>query len=253
MFDGVVAFFNQYIMVLLIEVGNAIAGFPDAALEFFNRYGMMLLAETGNTLVMTSFATVFAYVLGLPMGILLVITHPKGLWPHKIFNRILGWIVNIFRSLPFIILIVLLFPVTRLIVGTKLGVRGAIVPLIIAAAPFVARMVESSLSEVDSGVIEAAQSMGATVRQIVFKVYLPEALPSLTLGASISIISILSYTAIAGAVGAGGLGDIAVRYGYHRSEPSVLIVTALLLIVIVQVIQTLFNFLSRKIDKRVRK
>lgn len=220
---------------------------------FVGRYGTMLLVETGNTLLMTGVGTLFAYILGLPMGVLLVITHPEGLWPHKTFYRVLGWVINIFRSLPFIILIVLLFPLTKLIVGTKLGVRGAIVPLIIAAAPFVARMVESSLTEVDAGVIEAAQSMGATVRQIVFKVYLPEALPSLTLGASISVISILSYTAIAGAVGAGGLGDVAVRYGHHRTEPPVLIVTAILLVIIVQVIQTLFNVLSRKIDKRVRK
>ena len=225
----------------------------DAVTAFIDRYGAMLWNETLSTLLMTGVATLFAYILGVPLGVLLVITHPKGLWPHRVFNQVLSWIVNIFRSLPFIILIVLLFPATKLIVGTKLGVRGAIVPLIIAAAPFVARMVESSLSEVDAGVIEAAQSMGATVRQIVLKVYLPEALPSLTLGASISIISILAYTAIAGAVGAGGLGDVAVRYGYHRSEPSVLIVTALLLIVIVQVIQTLFNFLARTIDKRVRK
>lgn len=221
--------------------------------DFIQRYGEMLLTETGSTLLMTGVSTLFAYVLGLPLGVLLVITQPHGIWPHRRLNRVLGWAVNVFRSLPFIILIVLLFPVTKLIVGTKLGVRGAIVPLIIAAAPFVARMVESSLSEVDGGVIEAAQSMGASVRQIVFKVYLPESLPSLTLGGSISIISILAYTAIAGAVGAGGLGDVAIRYGYHRSEPAVLIVTAVLLIVIVQLIQSLFQLLSKKMDRRIRK
>jgi D-methionine transport system permease protein len=201
---------------------------------------------------MTGAATLFAYILGLPMGVLLTISQPHGIWPHKRFNRVLGWIINIGRSLPFIILIVLLFPLTKLVVGTKLGVRGAIVPLIVAAAPFVARMVETSLAEVDDGVIEAAQSMGATIWQIVWKFYLPEALPSLTLGGSISVISILAYTAIAGAVGAGGLGDVAVRYGYHRSEPVVLVVTAVFLILIVQLIQSLFNLIARKIDKRIR-
>ena len=225
----------------------------EAVTGFIARYGAMLLRETGNTLIMTGMATLFAYILGLPMGVLITISHPRGIWPHATFHRVLGWVVNIGRSLPFIILIVLLFPLTKLIVGTKLGVLGAIVPLIVAAAPFVARMVETSLAEVDDGVIEAAQSMGATTWQIVWKFYLPEALPSLTLGGSISIISILAYTAIAGAVGAGGLGDVAVRYGYHRSEPVVLVVTAVLLILIVQLIQSLFNRLSRRIDKRIRR
>lgn len=224
----------------------------EAMTAFVGRYGMMLLAETGNTLIMTGLATLFAYLIGLPLGVLLTISGPRGIWPHRKLNSALGWVVNVGRSLPFIIMIVLLFPLTRLLVGTKLGVRGAIVPLIVAAAPFVARMVESSLSEVDDGIIEAAQSMGATTWQIVRKFYLPEAMPSLTLGGSISLISILAYTAIAGAVGAGGLGDVAVRYGYHRSEPVVLAVTAVLLIVIVQIIQSMFNLISRKIDKRVR-
>lgn len=224
----------------------------EAISAFVGRYGMMLLAETGNTLIMTGLATLFAYLIGLPMGVLLTVSGTHGIWPHRKLSSVLGWVVNVGRSLPFIIMIVLLFPLTRLLVGTKLGVRGAIVPLIVAAAPFVARMVESSLSEVDDGVIEAAQSMGATVWQIVWKFYLPEALPSLTLGGSISLISILAYTAIAGAVGAGGLGDVAIRYGYQRSEPAVLAVTAILLIVIVQLIQSVFNLITRKIDKRTR-
>jgi D-methionine transport system permease protein len=224
----------------------------EAIAAFLSRYGSMLLQETGSTIIMTGAATLFAYALGLPMGVLLTIAQPHGIWPHRTFHRVLGWIVNIGRSLPFIIMIVLLFPVTKFIVGTKLGVRGAIVPLIVAAAPFVARMVETSLAEVDDGVIEAAKSMGATIGQIVWKFYLPEALPSLTLGGSISLITILAYTAIAGAVGAGGLGDVAVRYGYHRSEPVVLVVTAVLLIVIVQIIQSLFNYISKKMDKRIR-
>lgn len=224
----------------------------EAVTAFLARYGAMLLEETMNTLIMTGTATLFAYILGLPMGVLLTISQAHGIWPHKRLNRVLGWVVNIGRSLPFIIMIVLLVPLTRLIMGTVLDVRGAIFPLIIAAAPFVARMVETSLAEVDEGVIEAAQSMGASTGQIVWKFYLPEALPSLTLGGSISLISILAYTAIAGAVGAGGLGDVAVRYGYHRSEPVVLAVTAILLILIVQIIQSVFNLIVRKMDKRIR-
>lgn len=221
---------------------------------FVDRYGMMLVEETGNTLLMTGIATLFAYIIGIPLGVLLIITRPEGIWPHRLFNSVVGWVVNVFRSLPFMILIVLLLSFSALIMGVRTGVRGAILPLIIASAPFVARMVETSLNEVDAGVIEAAQSMGATVRQIVFKVYLPEALPSLILGASISIISILAYTAIAGSVGAGGLGDVAVRYGYHRTDqPAVLFIAAIILVVIVQVIQTVFNYLSRKLDKRARK
>ena len=197
-------------------------------------------------------STIFAYVLGLPLGVLLNITQPHGIWPKKWVNRILGWIINIGRSLPFIILMIAIMPFTKVIVGTKLGVRGAIVPLVVSAAPVIARMVETSLAEVDAGVVEAAQSMGASRFQIVKKVYLPEALPSLILGASISIITILAYTAIAGAVGAGGLGDLAIRYGYQRNVPSMMWVTVILIIVLVQVIQSVFSLLSTKMDKRLR-
>ena len=154
--------------------------------------------------------------------------------------------------LPFLILMILLLDFTKLIVGTKIGVRGAIVPLIISATPFVARMVESSLAEVDSGVQEAAQSMGATVPQIVFKVLLPEAMPSLTLGGSISMVTILAYTAIAGTIGAGGLGDLAIRYGYNRKVASMMWASVIILVILVQIIQSVFSFVSRKIDKRVR-
>ena len=164
----------------------------------------------------------------------------------------LGSIINVGRSLPFIILMVAIMPFTKVIVGTKLGILGAIVPLVVSAAPFIARMVETSLAEVDAGVVEAAQSMGASRFQIVRKVYLPEAVPSLILGASISIITLLGYTAIAGAVGAGGLGDLAVRYGYQRSVPSMMLATVIFIIVLVQVIQSLFSWLSTKMDKRLR-
>ena len=224
----------------------------EAFAAFWDQYGQLLLDGTADTFVMVVVSTLFAYVLGLPMGVLLVITQPHGIWPQKWINRVLGWIINVGRSLPFIILMIAIMDFTKLIVGTKIGVKGAIVPLVVSAAPFIARMVETSLSEVDAGVVEAAQSMGASVPQIVTKVYLPEAKPSLILGASISIITILAYTAIAGAVGAGGLGDLAIRYGYHRKVPSMLWTTVILIIVLVQAIQSLFSFLATKVDKRLR-
>ena len=219
---------------------------------FWAKYGDLLLENTWDTLVMVVISTVFAYLIGLPLGVLLVMTQEHGIRPNKWINRILGWIINVGRSLPFIILMIAIMDFTKLIVGTKIGVKGAIVPLVVSAAPFIARMVETSLAEVDAGVVEAAQSMGASRFQIVKKVYLPEALPSLILGASISIITILAYTAIAGAVGAGGLGDLAIRYGYQRSVPSMMWVTVILIIVLVQVIQSLFSWLSTKMDKRLR-
>lgn len=220
--------------------------------SFWAEYGNLLIDGTWDTLVMVLVSTFFAYVIGLPLGVLLNITQPHGIWPHKWVNRILGWIVNIGRSLPFIILMIAIMDFTKLIVGTKIGVKGAIVPLVVSAAPFIARMVETSLAEIDAGVVEAAQSMGASRLQIVRKVFLPEALPSLILGASISIITILAYTAIAGAVGAGGLGDLAIRYGYQRRVPSMMWVTVILIIVLVQVIQSLFSWLSTKMDKRLK-
>ncbi|HIY06116.1 MAG TPA: ABC transporter permease [Candidatus Evtepia faecigallinarum] len=219
---------------------------------FWAEYGELLLEGTRDTMIMVVISTVFAYIIGLPLGVLLSISQPHGIWPHKWFNRILGWIINVGRSLPFIILMVAIMPFTKVIVGTKMGVPGAIVPLVVSAAPFIARMVETSLAEVDAGVVEAAQSMGASRAQIVWKVYLPEAVPSLILGASISIITLIGYTAIAGAVGAGGLGDLAVRYGYQRNIMSVMWVTVIFLIVLVQVIQSLFSWLSAKSDKRLR-
>ena len=224
----------------------------EALSAFWAEYGTILLQGTRDTLIMTFVATIFAYILGVPIGVFLVITQPHGIWPNRIINRVLGWIVNIGRSLPFIILMILVMGFTKLLVGTKLGVRGATPPLVISAAPFIARMVETSLMEVDAGVIEAAQSMGASVPQIVRKVYLPEAKPSLILGASISTITILAYTAMAGAIGAGGLGDLAIRYGYQRGVDSMLWATVILIIVLVQIIQSVFSWLSTKMDKRLR-
>ena len=218
---------------------------------FWAEYGTVLTEGVWDTLVMTGLSTLFAYVIGLPLGVALILTQPHGIRPRRALYAVLDWIVNIGRSLPFIILMVAIMPFTRMVVGTSIGVKGAIVPLVVSAAPFIARMVETSLSEVDAGVIEAAQSMGASTFQIVRKVYLPEAMPSLILGGAISIVTILAYTAIAGTVGAGGLGDIAVRYGHQRGITSVMWVTVVFLIILVQVVQLIFNWLSRRIDKRL--
>ena len=219
---------------------------------FWNQYGGLLAQGTADTLIMTVISTVFAYVIGLPLGVLLILTQPHGIRPNKVIYKTLGWIINIGRSLPFIILMIAIMGFTKLLVGTKIGIRGAIPPLVISAAPFIARMVETSLAEVDSGVIEAAQSMGASTLQIVWKVYLPEATPSLVLGGAISIITILAYTAIAGAVGSGGLGDLAIRYGYQRKVDSMMLVTVIFLIVLVQLIQFVFSRVSTHIDKRLK-
>ena len=219
---------------------------------FWAEYGGILAEGVWDTLVMTVMSTLFAYLIGLPMGVLSVLSQPHGIRPHKAANAVLGWIINIGRSFPFAILMVALFPFTKLVMGTRLGLRGAILPLVVASAPFVARMVETSLSEVDAGVIEAAQSMGASTLQIVRKVYLPEAMPSLILGGSITLIAIVGYTAIAGMVGAGGLGDLAIRYGHQRHVPSVMWVTVIILIILVQVVQSVFSRLSVRIDKRLK-
>lgn len=224
----------------------------EALSAFWAEYGTILLQGTRDTLIMTLVATIFAYILGVPIGVFLVITQPHGIWPNRIINRVLGWIVNIGRSLPFIILMILVMGFTKLLVGTKLGVRGATPPLVISAAPFIARMVETALSEVDAGVIEAAQSMGASTFQIVWKVYLPEAKPSLILGGSVVLIAIVGYTAMAGTMGAGGLGDLAIRYGHQRNVPSVMWVTVIFLIILVQVVQSVFSRLSVRIDKRLK-
>jgi len=221
--------------------------------EFFAQYGDLLLVNTWITIYMTTLSTLFSYIFGVPLGVLVVITQPNGIWPHRSINAILGWIVNMGRSIPFIILLVALFPFTRLVIGIAIGPKAAILPLVIAATPFVARMVESSLLEVDAGVIEVAQSVGSTVRQIVWKVILPESLPSIVLGASITFITLFGYAAMAGAIGAGGLGDVAIRYGYYKYQMDVMIATIVILIILVQIIQILGNSISRKIDKRIKK
>lgn len=224
----------------------------EAATQFFNDYGNLLIEGVQDTLVMTSVATLFAYLIGLPVGVLLITSNKKGICPNAPINAVLGWIVNIVRSEPFIILLVAIIPFTRLIVGTSLGVPGAIVPLVITAAPFVARVVEQSLAEVDGSLIEAAQSFGASKLQIVCKVLLWEALPSLIRGAALTFITLFGFSAMAGTVGAGGLGDIAIRYGYQRYQYDVMTVAVILCIILVQIVQSLGDFISRAINHHER-
>jgi len=209
----------------------------------------LLWTGTLETLYMTFFSTLFAYIAGLPLGVVLVITARDGIRPMPALNAVIGWIVNVGRSIPFVILMVAIIPFTRAIVGTVVGNTAAIVPLVVAAAPFVARLVESSLKEVDRGIVEASISMGATNFQIIWKVLLAEAIPSLIRGLSIATITILSYTAMAGAVGADGLGKLAISYGRNRWQTDILVSTVILLIVLVQVIQTILNLIARAVDK----
>ena len=215
-----------------------------------------LLALTGvgllETLYMTVISTLMAYVLGLPVGMILVVTDKDGIRPNAAVNSIVGGIVNIIRSAPFIILLVAVIPITRAIVGTSIGSTATIVPLVIAAAPFIARMVESSAKEVDRGVIEASLSMGASTFQIVSKVILPEAMPSLIVGAAIATTTILSYTVMAGFVGGGGLGAIAVNYGYYRSQTDIMLIMVAVLVLVVQAFQEIGNLIARKSDKRIK-
>lgn len=213
-----------------------------------------VLTMMGNgileTLYMTLMSTFFGYLFGLPMGVALTVTAKDGLKPKPVIYKILDVIANIVRSVPFLILLILLIPLTRLLVGKSYGSTATIVPLTVAAIPFIARMVESSLNEVDKGVIEAAKSMGASNFTIIRKVLLVEARTSLITNATIAIGTILGYSAMAGAVGGGGLGDIAVQYGYYRYQSDIMIVTVILLILLVQIFQTVGMLMANKLDKR---
>lgn len=211
-----------------------------------------LLFAVWETMYMTVVSTLFAYVIGLPLGVALIVTDKNGLHPMRGVSAVLGWIVNIGRSIPFVILMLVISPLTRLIVGRAYGTTATIVPLVVAAAPFVARMVEQSLGEIDRGVVEAARTMGATTFEIVWKVLLPESVPSLIRGAAVTVITLVGYSAMAGALGGGGLGDIAVRYGMHRYEYDVMLLTLVLIIVIVQVIQVVFDLVAKRVDKRAK-
>ena len=212
----------------------------------------MLVKGIWETIYMVFLSSALSYVIGIPLGIALVVTDREGISPVPLFNKVLGLIINLLRSVPFIILLIMVLPITKFIVGKTIGSNATVVPLIIAAAPYIGRMVESSLKEVDAGFIEAAKSMGASTWQIIVKVLLPEAKPSLLVGAAISVTTILGYSAMAGFTGGGGLGDIAIRYGYHRYQTDMMMVTVVLLVIIVQLIQEVAMRMSRKSDKRIR-
>jgi len=220
--------------------------------SLFESLRPILLKGILETLYMVVVSTFFSYALGLPAGILLAVSDPDGIHPMKTLNRTLGIVVNLIRSVPFVILLVAIMPFTRFVTGTTLGSTATIVPLVVGAAPFIARMVESSLNEIDRGVIEAAQAMGATRTRIVFRVLLPEARSSLTTGAAITLTTILGYSAMSGFVGGGGLGSIAINYGYYRYQTDIMLATVLFLVVIVQLFQEAGTRLARQLDKRLR-
>lgn len=210
----------------------------------------MIITGIGQTLYMTILSTVVGYVFGLPLGVMLAVFDKDGLRPNKAVYKVLDVISNIIRSIPFLILLILIIPLTRLIVGQSYGSSATVVPLVVAAIPFIGRMVESSIKEVDAGVVEAARSMGASDLRIIVKVLLLESRTSLITGATIAIGTILGYSAMAGSVGGGGLGDIAIRYGYYRYESQIMIVTVILLVVLVQVFQSIGMIIASKLDKR---
>ncbi|GFZ31131.1 methionine ABC transporter permease [Clostridium zeae] len=212
--------------------------------QFFN---LVLVPALGKTLYMVIISTIIASILGFILAIVLIVTDKNGLKPNKVIYSILDFIINIFRSFPFIILIVAIIPLTRFIVGKSIGETAALVPLTIGAAPFIARVIEGALKEVDKGLIEAAKSFGASNMQIIFKVMVKEALPSIISGITLSIISILGYSAMAGAVGAGGLGAVALTYGYQRFDNQVMFYTVFTLIVLVQILQSIGNLAYKKL------
>ena len=216
----------------------------------FSEILSMLWGGTGETLWMVLASTFVGYLFGLPLGVLLTITDSNGLSPHPVLYRVLDIIVNITRSIPFLILLILIQPFTKFIVGKSYGTTATIVPLTVAAIPFIARMVEGSLKEVDQGVVEAAQSMGASKLTIIAKVMVAESRISLLVGVTIALGTILGYSAMSGVVGGGGLGDIAIRYGYYRYETSIMIITVVVLVILMQLLQLAGNILTKKLDRR---
>lgn len=206
-----------------------------------------------ESLYMVIVSTLCAYIFGIPIGVILNITDENGICPNRAVNTVLGVIVNILRSIPFIILLIAILPFTRALIGTTIGSTATIVPLVVSAAPFVARMVESSLKEVDNGVIEAAEAMGSSRFQIIWKVLLPEARPSLIVGSAIAITTILGYSAMAGFTGGGGLGTIAINYGYYRYNNQVMLITVVLLVIIVQIFQEIGMRIANRSDRRINK
>ncbi len=213
--------------------------------------GAMLWEAVLQTLYMTLVSTLLAEVIGIPIGISLVVTDAQGIKPNPAYNKVMGFIVNVIRSVPFLILMIALMPYVRKIIGTGIGTSATVFILVIAAAPFVARLVESSIKEIDKGVIEAAQSMGASNMTIITKVMLAEAKPSLIVGGAVATITILGYSAMAGIVGGGGLGDLAIKYGLYRYETAIMWITVILLVVIVQILQEIFAKVAQKVDNRI--
>lgn len=205
-----------------------------------------------ETIYMVIISTVLAYAIGLPIGVVLNITSKDGICPNRAVNSVLGVIVNVFRSIPFLILLIWMLPVTQAIVGTMVGPTSVIVPLVVSAAPFVGRMVESSLNEIDKGVVEAAQSMGSSSWQIIYKVLIPESKPSLIIGAAISVTTILGYSAMAGIVGGCGLGAVAMNYGLYRYDDQIMFITIVIIVVIVQIFQEIGMMTAKKLDKRLK-
>ena len=210
----------------------------------------MLLQGIVDTLYMTAVATLLAYIIGLPLGVIQVVTAKDGIKPNRFVYTVLNVIINIARSIPFLIFLVAILPFTRAIVGTSIGATATIVPLVVAAAPFIARLVESSIKEIDPGVIEAAQSMGASPMRIIIHVMLPEARPSILVGSAIAITTILGYSSMAGFVGGGGLGDIAIRFGYYRYDNTIMLITVAILVIIVQIFQEVGMCIATKSDRR---
>ncbi len=215
--------------------------------KFLTFFTDILIEALGQTLYMVGISTILATLIGFILAIVLVITEKDGLKPNKVINSILGFIVNTLRSFPFIILVVAIIPLTRMIVGKSIGETAALVPLTIGSAPFIARVIEGALKEVDKGLIEAAKSFGASDFQIIFKVMIKEAMPSIISGITLSIISIIGYSAMAGAVGAGGVGAVALTYGYQRFDNAVMIYTVITLIIIVQLLQGAGNLAYKKL------
>ena len=210
----------------------------------------MLKTGIWETVYMTMLSSFLAYVIGLPLGVILVVTDEGGFYPIPWLQKILGLVINLLRSVPFLILLFIVLPLSKIVIGTRIGSPAMIIPLTIAAAPYVARVVESSFREIDAGVIEAAKSMGASTWQIIWKVLLPECKPSLLVGAALAVTTILSYSAMAGFTGGGGLGAIAINYGYYRYQPDIMIVTIVILIVLVQILQGIGMLISAKLDRR---
>ncbi|MEC6833185.1 methionine ABC transporter permease [Photobacterium toruni] len=210
----------------------------------------LLIEALGQTLTMVFVAGIIGFAIGIPLGVTLHLTKKNGLWQNPLLNKILGIVVNIGRSIPFIILLVAIIPFTRFVVGSSIGTAAAIVPLTVGAIPFIARLVEGALLEIPTGLIEAAQAMGATPMQIITKVLLPEALPAIINAITITLVTLISYSAMAGTVGGGGLGDVGIRYGYQRFDGTVMAITVIMLVILVQLIQSIGDHLVKRVDHR---